>query len=108
MSGLGERELMVITQETTSTGVKLTIQGRIDSTTAVKLGHELEQVLKNGQINLILNMLQVEYLCSTGIRMILKAYKDAKTAGGSLGIEMPSECVKNVLGLVVLNEMLIE
>ena len=94
----------IITQE----GTKLTIQGRIDSTNAVELGYTLDQVLKKGQTNIILNMLRVEYLCSTGIRMILKAYKEALAAGGKLGIEMPSESVKNVLGIVALNEMLVE
>ena len=99
---------MEITQEKTSAGIRLTIQGRIDSTNSVKFGHELEQVIKDGHTNIILNMLQVEFLCSTGIRVILKAYKEAKTAGGGFGIEMPSECVKNVLGMVALNEMLVE
>ena len=93
-----------ITQE----GNKLTIQGRIDSVNAVELGDKLEQVLQEGQNHIILNMLRVDYLCSTGIRMILKAYKEAKAAGGRLSIEKPSECVKNVLGLVALNEMLVE
>jgi len=93
-----------ITQE----GTKLTVQGRIDSTNAVELGDKLEQALKRGQTTIILNMLRVEYLCSTGIRVILKAYKEAKAAGGKVNIEKPSECVKNVLGLVALNEMLIE
>ena len=100
-------EKMVITQENTSAGVRLTIQGRIDSMTSVQLEHELRQAIQAERANIILNMLQVEYLCSTGIRVILRAYKEAKAAGGSLGIEEPSECVKNVLGMVALNEMLI-
>jgi len=99
---------MIITQEKTSEGVKLTLQGRVDSTTAIKLGNELEQAIKDGHTNIILNMLQVEYLCSTGIRAILKAYKEVKTAGGSFGVESPSECVKNVLGMAALTEMLVE
>jgi len=98
---------MKITQEKTPAGIKLTIQGRIDSINSVKFGNELEQAIKDGHTNIILNMLQVEFLCSTGIRVILKAYKEVKTAGGSFGIEMPSECVKNVLGMVALNEMLV-
>jgi len=101
-------ENFVITQEKTSTGIKLTLQGRIDSTNSVKLGRELEQAIQDGHINIILNMLLVEYLCSTGIRVLLKAFKKAMTAGGKLGIETPSECVKNVLGMVALKEMLIE
>jgi anti-anti-sigma factor len=98
----------VITQEQTPSGVKLTVQGRIDSVNAVELGQKLDQVIQSGKNNIVLNMHRVEYLCSTGIRAILKAYKDTKAAGGGLGIEMPSECVKNVLGMVALNEMLIQ
>jgi len=100
-------ENFVITQEEASGGITLTIQGRIDSTNAVKLGYKLDQVIKDGQNSIILNMLMVEYLCSTGIRVILKAYKEVQMAGGSLGIEMPSECVKNVFGMVALNDMLV-
>jgi len=72
------------------------------------LAYKLEQTIKGGQTHIVLNMLRVEYLCSIGIRAILKAYKETKAAGGKLGIEMPSECVQNVLGTVALNEMLVE
>jgi anti-anti-sigma factor len=93
-----------ITQE----GVRLTIHGHVDSNNAVALGCALDKALKEGQSTIILNMLQVDFLCSTGIRVILKAYKEAQTAGGRLSIEEPSECVRNVLGVVALNEMLVQ
>ena len=97
-----------ITQEGVPGGIKLTIKGRIDSVNAVELGHKLDKSIQGGQTNIVLNMLQVEYLCSTGIRVILKAYKNAKEARGKLEIETPSECVVNVLGMAALNEMLIK
>jgi len=98
---------IVVTKENTSNGIKLTVQGRVDSVNAAELGDALEQVVKKRYANIVLNMLRVEYLCSTGIRVILKAYKETKAAGGKFGIEKPSECVKNVLGIVALDEMLI-
>ena len=102
-----EKDNFAITQEATQGGIKLTIKGRIDSVNAVELGQKLDSAIQGGKVNIILNMLRVEYLCSTGIRAILKAYKNAKAAGGKLGIESPAECVKNVLGMVALNEMLV-
>ena len=96
-----------ITQESGSGYIKLTVQGRIDSINAVELEQMLQAVKCDDQTHIVLNMLMVEYLCSTGIRAILKAYKMVKAAGGKFGIEQPSECVKNVLGLVALDEMLI-
>ena len=102
-----EKENFAITQETIEGKVKLTIKGRIDSVNAVELGHTLGVAMRDGKANIILNMLRVEYLCSIGIRVILKAYKNAKESGGTLGIESPSDCVANVLGMVALKEMLI-
>jgi len=101
-------ESFTITQEKTSNGVKFTVQGRVDTINAAELEYSLEQAAKGGHTNIVLNMLRVEYLSSTGIRVILKAYKEAKTAGKKFGIERPSECVKHVLGMVALEEMLVE
>ena len=104
---MSEKDNFAITQEAEQGGIKLTIKGRIDSVNAVELGYKLDEVLQGGKVNVILNMLRVEYLCSTGIRAILKAYKSVKESGGKFGIESASECVKNVLGMAALSEMLV-
>jgi anti-anti-sigma factor len=96
-----------ITQEIKEGVCRVFAKGRIDSNTADSLLLELEGDIDNGQKVIILNMSQVEYLSSIGIRIILKIYKQAGEAGGSLKIERPSEIVKNVLGMVALEEMLI-
>ena len=90
------KDNFAITEEAMPEGIKLTIKGRIDSVNAVELGRRFDHAIQGGKANIILDMLRVEYLCSSGIRVILKAYKNAKESGGKLGIEMPSECVKNV------------
>ena len=100
-------ESIDITQEKTSAGLKLILRGRWDSTNSAAMERKLALALEDGQTNIVLNMLGVEYLSSIGIRVILKAYKNLKETGGSFGIEMPSECVKNVLGMVALDEMLV-
>ena len=89
-------------------GVKFNLKGFITSYYADTLQNELDKTLKDGVVNIILNMLFVEYICSTGIKVLLKTFKSAKEAGGKLSIEMPSERVKNVLGMVALDEMLIK
>ena len=97
-----------ITQKETGEGIKFILKGHMDYTKSEELQIQLEEVIKNGKINIILNMHEVNYLCSTGIRVIIKTFKDTKNVGGSFGIEMPSERVRNVLGLVALDEMLIK
>ena len=103
---MGNEDFAII-KEKTREGLKFIIKGRANTASAEELRHYLEEALREEQINIVLNMLKVEYLSSAGIRVILKAYKDAKGAGGKLGIEMPSENVRNVLGMTALDEMLI-
>jgi anti-anti-sigma factor len=96
-----------ITQEIKDGICRIYAKGRIDSNTANTLQLTLESAIDKGQKIIILNMLQVMYLSSIGIRVILKIFKQAGEMGGSFKIERPSEIVKNVLGMVALEEMLI-
>ena len=95
-----------IIRESISSGVKFVISGRINSTNAQELENKLKEALNEGHRQIVLNMLRVDHLSSAGIKAILKAYKDAQSAGGKLGIEGPSENVRNVLGMTALDTLL--
>jgi len=86
---------------------KIYAKGRVDSASAGVLQFKLEQTLNEGHKAIILNMAQIEYLSSIGIRVILSIYKQAAKSGGSFRIENPSEIVRNVLGIVALKELLV-
>ncbi|MCL2810248.1 MAG: STAS domain-containing protein [Treponema sp.] len=86
---------------------KFYAKGRVDSNTSDVLQFKLDKAIKEGHINIILNMAQIEYLSSIGIRVILSTYKQAASAGGSFYIESPSEIVRNVMGMVALKQMLL-
>jgi anti-sigma B factor antagonist len=84
------------------------VKGRIDTNSADEFQSKLENALKNDQKAIILNMAQVEYLSSIGIRVILKIYKQAVEMGGSLKIEQPSEIVGSVLSMVALSDLIVK
>ena len=86
---------------------KFTVTGRVNSQNSSVLKFRLEDSLKYGETNIVLNMNNVEFLSSDGIRTILNTHKEAEKAGGQFRIEDPSEIVRNVLGMVALNELLI-
>ena len=102
-----KNEEFVMTKSETPNGVRFTIKGRVNSTNVTEIQYKLEKALKDGEKNIIINMFQVNFLSSAGIRVILKTHKDATRVGGYLGIEKPSENVRNVLGMTALNEMLV-
>ncbi|MDR0444268.1 MAG: STAS domain-containing protein [Treponema sp.] len=101
-------EDLIIREEKNQTTSKFFASGRVNAVSADVLQYKLENALKNGQTTIILNMSQVEYLSSIGIRVILKIYKQASEAGNQFNIERPSENVRNVLGMTALEEMLVK
>ena len=102
-----KNEDFIITREDVSEITRLTITGRVDSVNAEKFEHKLYEALRDKKTSIVINMSKVDYLCSTGIRVILKAYKDARESGGTLGIENPSESVRKVLVITSLDKTLI-
>jgi len=100
-------ETLVITENVKDGICRLIAKGRVDSHSADILLYKLENTLNDGQTAVVLDMAQVEYLSSMGIRVILKTYKQLTQAGGTFNIEHPSEIVKNVLGMAALKDMLV-
>jgi len=100
-------EELKITENVDNGICHISAKGRVDSNTADTLLEKLEDALNNGQKAIILNMAQVNYLSSIGIRVILKIFKQASENGGSFNIDRPSEIVRNVLGMVALKELLV-
>ena len=98
---------MEIKKEENGDSVRFTIKGYIDSINAEGLQNMLNDVLESKKYNIVIDMSNVVYLCSTGIRAILQAYKISRDLGGKVGIERPSEIVKRVLDVTSLSDMLI-
>ena len=101
-------ELEVIMKSGEPGIAKFIVRGRINATNASTLDQKLETSINDGATHILMNMSQVDYLSSSGIRIILKIYKQLNELGGKFNIEFPSEHVKNVLGLVALDKMLIK
>ena len=101
-----ENEL-TIKKDISPEAVTFTLSGRIYTSNADVLEMHLEEALKEKRYNLVLNMSQVDYISSIGIRVILKTYMDTKKAGGKLEIENPSDSVRKILKITALEEMLV-
>ena len=96
-----------ITKDAGQEVTRFIVKGQVNSINSPDLEYQLVDAIKNGQVNIVMKMTNVTYLSSIGVRIILKIYKMAKEAGGKLSIELPSENVKNVLGIAALDELMI-
>jgi len=98
---------LTITKDSMADGIRLVAKGRVNTNNASEMQYELEKAMQEGCKSIVVNMSQIEYLSSTGIRVILKAYREAADLGTILAIERPSEIVRNVMGIAALNELII-
>ena len=91
--------------KTTTDGNRLTIavSGRIDTVTAP----ELETGLKFGDATLVvLDLADVPYMSSAGLRLLLVAHKTMAGKGGELQIANVQESVRDVLDITGFSDIL--
>ena len=97
-----------IAKEEIEDGIKIIAKGHINALNSTRLQYDLDEAVGKGFNNIILNMAQVDFLSSSGIRVILKTFKTMERSGGKFRIERPSENVRNVLGITALDGMLLK
>jgi anti-sigma B factor antagonist len=82
------------------------VRGRIDSSTASDFDQTVMDLIEQGKKNLVLDLSEVEFLSSAGLRTMVSARK-AVQPGGAIRLAGPSQRVKDTLeiaGLDVLFE----
>ena len=76
------------------------ISGRIDSATYPELEAALNELLEAGHFNLVLDMSEVEFISSAGLRLLINVQKACrKLDRGELVLAAPSERVRSALDL---------
>jgi anti-anti-sigma factor len=102
-----EGRMMQITQHPGAGLLELRLTGRIDATWAELLSTNIENAVRAGCHQVVLNFASVEYISSLGIRVLLVEYKLLKSVNGSLGIIHPNEFCRGILTTVGLAEMMV-
>ena len=83
----------------------LRISGRVDSGTSTELDEVLQKRLDEGRSNLVLDLSDVHYMSSSGLRSLVSALRASKKKGGDVRLAAPSERVQEVLGLAGLDSL---
>lgn len=97
---------MEITKEQVGDFTEVRVKGRLDAYWADHLTRGLDEVVREGADRIRLNMAEVSYMSSVGIRVLLKFYKQLHRINGSFAVSNPSEAVKTVLDLAGLESLL--
>ena len=69
-------------------GGKLVVSpsGRIDSQTSPVFDRHLSAVIDRGDVNLVIDLTNLDYISSTGLSAFLSAAKKVRAAGGSMAL----------------------
>jgi anti-anti-sigma factor len=81
----------------------VSVTGRIDSATARDFESELNDLTSKGKNNIVLDLGEVDFISSAGLRVLVTTRKAVRSAGGNLVLADPSERVKETLEIAGLD-----
>jgi anti-anti-sigma factor len=97
-----------ISRQPVGEALELRVSGRLDAYWADHLSTALAEAVRDGAYNIRLNMADVSYMSSVGIRVLVRVYKHLQQLKGSFVVTAPSPAVKAVLDLAGLGLLMAE
>lgn len=75
------------------------VAGRLDSATAPRFEERLMAAINSGEKRIAVNLESLEYISSAGLRVLLKAARELKAAGGGLALCCMRDYIREVFDL---------
>lgn len=97
---------MEITKRQAGTHMEVTVTGRLDAQSANRLSEELAALVRGGLRQVKLDLAELDFMSSAGLRVLLQYYKQLKGMQGSLVVSQASAPVKMVMALAGFEELL--
>jgi anti-anti-sigma factor len=91
---------MNITEKTENGITVFALEGRIDTQGAVEMEQALQAAVTQGKHQMVLDMAEVRYISSAGLRTLADVLTKNKNAGGDLKLAAPSLRVTRVLQII--------
>ena len=97
---------MEINKAISNQNVIITLKGRLDTMTAPQLDDEAKSSDFDGVETVTLNLKDLEYISSSGLRVILALYKNLKSKGGNLKIVNVSNTIMELFSMTGMSDYL--
>ncbi len=78
----------------------ISVSGRIDSATTREFENALKGLQDRGRHKLVLQLKDLEYISSNGLRAMVATLKHVRSHNGDLILLQPSDRIRDTLGLV--------
>lgn len=83
--------------------VVVSVRGRIDGATSGEFESTIHAEMQKGKNNIILDMSEVEFISSAGLRVLVTKRKAVKSAGGDIVMAGPSQQVIDTMDIAGLD-----
>ncbi len=96
---IGKRRSMQITATQQAEISVIAISGSVDSSTSGEAGKFLDEQIAKGAVRLIVDLHQVDYMSSSGLRVLMTALKSVRHQKGDLYLAGLQENIRQLLEL---------
>ena len=97
---------MEINEEVVKHCLVLSIAGDLDTNSSPEAESYLDELMKNGPRNIIINFRKLNFISSTGLRVLLLCAKRTKEIGGTLQICEANGSVRSVFDISAFDSVL--
>jgi anti-anti-sigma factor len=97
MSSESIENALSVATSAASDHTRVAVTGEVDAASADNLRSALFDVIEGGQPKVVIDMSEVSFIDSSGLRVLIAGYKAAEAAGGGLSVAEPSEAVRRLL-----------
>lgn len=97
---------MEINKAISNQNVIITLKGRLDTMTVPQLDDEAKSIDFDEVETVTLNLKDLEYISSSGLRVILALYKNLKSKGGNLKIVNVSNTIMELFSMTGMSDYL--
>lgn len=77
-------------------GIKALLSGRLDTAAAAEVAPQFNQLSEYADREIILDFTNLEYISSSGLRLLIGLRKDSAAKGGKIIIEKINDSIRNV------------
>lgn len=90
-------EVLQITREKRDAIQIVCMSGRLDTNTAIEADAELKKIIASGSLQIVLNFKNLNYISSSGLRIMILALREVKKRQGDLKLACLKPSVKEII-----------
>lgn len=88
---------MKIVEEKKESAVVFSIEGRLDTSSSPEVEKKITDAIGSGATEIILDFSKLEYISSSGIRILIKCHKTLQKQNGHLSLVAVPKPIENIL-----------